>query len=49
MEEHGWKVWFCWVKAHAPVLGNELADTLEKQAAMTADITESNHKVSRNL
>ena len=49
MEGHGWKVRFCWVKAHAQILGNKLADTLTKEAAMTADTIESYHKVSRSV
>ena len=29
MEQSAWNIRFCWVKAHAGIHGNELADTLE--------------------
>ena len=30
MKESEWKITLCWVKAHAGVMGNELADALAK-------------------
>jgi len=33
MEQQEWKVAFRWIKAHAGLRGNELADQLEKEAA----------------
>jgi len=33
MEQQEWKVAFDWIKAHAGLRGNELADQLEKEAA----------------
>jgi ribonuclease HI len=38
MEQNDWKIQFCWVKAHAGNLGNELADNLAKGAATNLDI-----------
>ena len=33
MSKANWEVNLCWVKAHAGIMGNELADTLAKKAA----------------
>ena len=38
MENNGWKIRFCWVKAHARIRGNELADKLAKEASANKDI-----------
>jgi ribonuclease HI len=35
-----WKIQYCWVRAHVGIQGNELADTLVKEAATNADIRE---------
>ena len=37
MERSNWTVAFAWVKAHAEIIGNELADQLAKSAARTKD------------
>jgi len=49
VEKPDWKIQFCWVKAHAEIQGNELADTLTKEAATNADIMECYHKVPKSV
>jgi len=41
-----WKIQFGWVKAHIGIQGNELPDTLAKEAATKMDIKESYKKSS---
>jgi ribonuclease HI len=41
MKETEWKISLCWVKAHAGIKGNEVADTLAKRAATNRNIPES--------
>jgi ribonuclease HI len=38
MNKGNWEVKLFWVKAHAGILGNELADTLAKKAATNESI-----------
>ena len=40
-----WKIQICWVKAHAGLQGNELADTLAKTAAMDLDVPECFNRI----
>jgi ribonuclease HI len=35
LEENGWRIKLSWVKAHAGTLGNEIADRLAKEAALS--------------
>ena len=35
MGEINWKIQFCWVKAHAEIQGNEIADTLARRQRRT--------------
>ena len=39
MSKANWEVNLCWVKAHAGIMGNELADTLAKNAAKNESLT----------
>jgi ribonuclease HI len=41
METTNWTIQFCWGKAHFGIQGNELADTLVKEATTNADLIES--------
>jgi hypothetical protein len=49
MEQNEWKIQFCWVKAHAGNLGNELADTLAKGAATNLDIAECYNRIPKSV
>jgi ribonuclease HI len=39
MNRADWEVKLCWVKAHAGILENELADTLAKKATTNGVVT----------
>lgn len=49
LEQDEWKIQICWVKAHAGIPGNELADTLAKRAASDSDIAECYNKIPKSV
>ena len=49
MENNGWKIRFCWVKAHAGTRGNELADKLAKEASANKDIPICYNRVPKSV
>jgi len=49
MKESEWKISMCWVKAHAGVMGNELADVLAKRAATNRNIPESYSRIGKGV
>jgi len=44
-----WNITLCWVKAHAGIKGNELADTLAKKAAKDKTMIESYKRVPKSV
>jgi len=44
-----WKIQSSWVKAHVRIQGNELAETLAKEAATNVDVKESYKKVPKSV
>ena len=49
LQDTEWKITFCWVKAHAGIRGNELADSLAKRAAANKNIPESYNKIPKSV
>jgi ribonuclease HI len=49
LKKADWKIQLCWVKAHVGIKGNELADTIAKEAATSEDIQECYEKVPKSV
>jgi ribonuclease HI len=49
MTKTNWTIKLQWVKAHAGIIGNELADTLAKEAAANENIKESYKRVPKSV
>jgi len=49
MENENWKIQLSWVKAHIGIQGNELADTLAKEAAANTGIMECYNKTPKSV
>jgi ribonuclease HI len=49
MNKLDWEVKLCWVKAHAGILGNDLAVTLAKKAATNESVTEEYNRILKSL
>jgi len=49
MKESEWKITLCWAKAHAGIMGNELADTSAKRAAINKNTPESYNKIKKSV
>jgi len=44
-----WEVNLCWVKAHAGIMGNELADTLAKKAAKNESLPVEYNRIPKRV
>jgi len=49
MKKAGWQITLCWVKAHAGMEGNELADRLAKKAATKETTPESYTRIPKSV
>ena len=49
MENREWEIRFRWIKAHAGVSGNELADKLAKEASGKTDIPISYNRIPKSV
>jgi len=44
-----WEISLCWIKAHAGILGNELADTLVEKATSNESLTEDYNGIPKSV
>jgi len=49
MTRTSWEITLCWVKTHAGILGNELADTLAKKATTNESLTEDYNRIPKSV
>ena len=49
MSKANWEVNLCWVKAHAGIMGNELADTKAKKAAKNESLTVEYNRILKGV
>jgi len=49
MSRTNWEIQFCWVKAHVGTQGNELVDSLTKEAATNMDLAENYKKIPKSV
>ena len=49
MNKANWEIKLCWVKAHAGIIGNELADTLAKKATKNESLTEEYNRIPKSV
>jgi primosomal protein N' len=49
MKRTSWEITLCWVKAHAGILGNELADMLAKKAATNEILTVDYNRIPKSV
>jgi ribonuclease HI len=49
LKRNNWEVTLCWVKAHAGIMGYELADRLAKEAATNESLSEDYNKIPKSV
>jgi len=49
MKKTSWKVTLCWVKSHAEIMVNDLADTLAKKGETSESLTEGCERAPKSV